>query len=91
MGVFTSQLKKLDWGMIIPAVLLVCFGLAGIWSTCVAKNNFSNFEKQIIFFDKSINKIIVGKTDINLPINKDKKGLPIELVISQINRKAGSQ
>jgi len=50
MGVFTNQLKKMDWGMIIPAVLLVCFGLVAIWSTCVAKNNFSNFEKQIIFF-----------------------------------------
>jgi len=50
MGVFTSRLKKLDWGIIIPAVLLVCFGLAGIWSTCLAKNDFSNFEKQIIFF-----------------------------------------
>jgi len=50
MGVFTSQLKKLDWRLIIPAVLLVCFGLAGIWSACVAKNNFSNFEKQVVFF-----------------------------------------
>lgn len=50
MGIFTSQLKKLDWGIIIPAVLLVCFGLVAIYSTCVAKNNFSNFEKQIIFF-----------------------------------------
>jgi len=50
MGVLTNQLKKLDWGIIIPTVLLVCFGLAGIWSTCVAKNIFSNFEKQVIFF-----------------------------------------
>ncbi|MCX6718689.1 MAG: FtsW/RodA/SpoVE family cell cycle protein [Candidatus Staskawiczbacteria bacterium] len=50
MGILTSQLRKLDWGIIIPAILLVCFGLAGIWSTCVAKNNFSNFEKQIVFF-----------------------------------------
>ena len=50
MGVLTSQLKRLDWGIIIPAVLLVCFGLVAIYSTCVAKNNFSNFEKQIIFF-----------------------------------------
>ncbi len=50
MGVLTSQLKKLDWGLTIPAFLLVCFGLAAIYSTCVAKNNFSNFEKQIIFF-----------------------------------------
>ena len=50
MGVFTSQLRKLDWGLIIPAILLGCFSLVGIWSTCVAKNNFSNFEKQAIFF-----------------------------------------
>lgn len=50
MGVLTSQLKKLDWGIIIPAILLVCFGLVAIYSTCVAKNDFSNFEKQIIFF-----------------------------------------
>ena len=50
MNFFTNQLKKLDWGLAIPAILLVCFGLAGIWSTCIAKNNFSNFEKQFIFF-----------------------------------------
>ncbi|MCX6721985.1 MAG: FtsW/RodA/SpoVE family cell cycle protein, partial [Candidatus Staskawiczbacteria bacterium] len=50
MSVFTSYLRKLDWGIVIPAVLLVCFGLAGIYSTCVAKNNFGNLEKQIIFF-----------------------------------------
>lgn len=48
--VLLSYLKKLDWGIIIPAVLLVCFGLAAIYSTGVAKNNFSNFEKQLIFF-----------------------------------------
>jgi rod shape determining protein RodA len=47
---FFVYLKKLDWGIIIPAVLLVCFGFAGIYSTCVAKNDFSNLEKQIIFF-----------------------------------------
>jgi rod shape determining protein RodA len=50
MGVLTSQLKKLDWGIIIPAVLLVCFGLAGIYSSSLAKNDFLNFYKQIIFF-----------------------------------------
>ena len=50
MGSFTSYLKKLDWGIILPVIILACFSLAGIWSTCVAKNNFSNFEKQIIFF-----------------------------------------
>lgn len=35
--------------MIVPAVLLVCFGLAGIYSTSVAKNDFLNFYKQIVF------------------------------------------
>jgi len=50
MGVFTIQIKKLDWGIIIPAVLLVCFGLTALYSVAVAKNNFSNFEKQIVFF-----------------------------------------
>ena len=50
MNIVVTQIRKLDWKLVIPAVLLVCFGLAGIWSTCLAKNNFSNFEKQIIFF-----------------------------------------
>jgi rod shape determining protein RodA len=50
MGIFTNQFKKLDWGIIISAVLLVCFGLVAIYSTCIAHNDFSNFEKQIIFF-----------------------------------------
>jgi len=49
-GVFLNYIKKLDWSIIIPAILLVCFGLTAIYSTCVAKNDFSNFGKQIIFF-----------------------------------------
>jgi rod shape determining protein RodA len=47
---FSSYIKKLDWGAIIPAIVLVCFGLTGILSAGLAKNDFSNFEKQIIFF-----------------------------------------
>jgi rod shape determining protein RodA len=50
MGDLTSHIKRLDWGLIIPAILLVCFGLAGIYSTAVAKGYFGNFYKQIIFF-----------------------------------------
>jgi len=50
MNNFAAYLRKLDWGLIVPAMLLVCFGLAAIYSTCVAKDNFSNFTKQIIFF-----------------------------------------
>lgn len=44
-----SYFKKLDWAIIIPAIILVIFGLLGIWSTCVAKEDFSNFEKQLVF------------------------------------------
>jgi len=43
-------LRRLDWGLITPVILLVGFGLAGIWSACVAKNDLGNFYKQIIFF-----------------------------------------
>src|SRR3989344_6544746 len=50
MKINTSHFKKMDWVLIVSVILLVCFGLAGIWSTGVAKNDFSNFEKQIIFF-----------------------------------------
>ncbi|MCX6722782.1 MAG: FtsW/RodA/SpoVE family cell cycle protein, partial [Candidatus Staskawiczbacteria bacterium] len=50
MGVFTNQLKKLDWGLIIPAILLVCFGLVSLYSVAIAKTDFGNFQKQIIFF-----------------------------------------
>jgi rod shape determining protein RodA len=44
-----NQLKRLDWWLVVPAVLLVCFGLAGLWSSVVAKSDYSNFIKQIIF------------------------------------------
>lgn len=50
MGVFTNHIRKLDWGMIIPAVLLVLFGLAGIYSSSLAKDDFFNFYKQVGFF-----------------------------------------
>jgi len=49
MGII-SYLKKLDWGLIVPAVLLVCFGLVALYSVAIAKNDFGNFGKQIIFF-----------------------------------------
>ena len=49
-GIFLSHIKKLDWGIIVSSVLLSCFGLAGIFSAAVAKNDFLNLEKQIVFF-----------------------------------------
>jgi rod shape determining protein RodA len=47
---FFSYIKKLDWGLILPAGVLVCFGLVALYSAAIAKNDFGNFEKQIIFF-----------------------------------------
>lgn len=48
--IFAAYFKKMDWVMIGAAVLLACFGLAGIYSASLAKENFLNFEKQLIFF-----------------------------------------
>ncbi len=42
--------KKLDWILIIAVSIVVCFGLVAIWSTGIAKHDFSNFEKQLGFF-----------------------------------------
>ncbi len=50
MSVLTSHFRKLDWGIIISSLVLAAFGLAGVYSTSVAKGNFLNFEKQVIFF-----------------------------------------
>src|SRR3989344_5333906 len=47
---FLLHLRKLDWVLIGSAALLTCFGLAGIWSTGVARGDYSNFIKQAIFF-----------------------------------------
>lgn len=45
-----NYIKRLDWGLIIPAIVLVVFGLAALFSVAVAKADFANFEKQIVFF-----------------------------------------
>lgn len=42
--------KKLDWILIISAVLLVIIGLLSIYSSSLGKGNFLNFKKQVIFF-----------------------------------------
>src|SRR3989344_7636559 len=50
MKISLSYFKKLDLVLLVSVFLITTFGLAGIWSTGLAKNDFSNFEKQIIFF-----------------------------------------
>ncbi len=50
MSILLQQVKKLDWVLIGSAVLITLFGLAAIWSTSLAKSDFSNFYKQLIFF-----------------------------------------
>lgn len=48
--IFSSHFKKLDWSLIISAVLIVGFGLASIYSSSLPKSDFLNFEKQVVFF-----------------------------------------
>ena len=49
MNFFVAHLKKLDWILITCSVVLVAFGLAGIYSSGLAKGSFGNFEKQLVF------------------------------------------
>ena len=50
MSVLSTHFKKLDWGIIISALMLVAFGLSSIYSYSLAKSDFLNLEKQIVFF-----------------------------------------
>lgn len=50
MGVFVNHLRKMDWSIMVSVVLLVFFGLSAIYSASLAKGNFLNLEKQIVFF-----------------------------------------
>ena len=44
------RLKQLDWVLVIVVILLVCFGLASIYSSSLSGGDFSNFYKQLGFF-----------------------------------------
>ncbi len=44
-----KHLKKLDWWLVIIPFLLVGLGLISIYSSSIARGDFSNFWKQIIF------------------------------------------
>jgi len=43
------HLKRLDWVLIITAILLVGIGLLSIYSSSIGRGDFLNFKKQIIF------------------------------------------
>lgn len=44
-----EHFKKMDWIMILAAVLLVCFGLVSIYSASFFRDDFFNFKKQVLF------------------------------------------
>ena len=45
----SEKLKKIDWLMVCPAILLAVFGLTVIYSSCFYYSSFLNFQKQVIF------------------------------------------
>src|SRR3990167_4187457 len=45
-----SHFKKLDWVIIICVLIITALSLAAIYSTGLAKSDFSNFQKQAVFF-----------------------------------------
>ncbi|MEA3344094.1 MAG: rod shape-determining protein RodA [Patescibacteria group bacterium] len=45
-----THLKRLDWVLTTTSILLVGIGLLSIYSSSFGKGDFSNFNKQIIFF-----------------------------------------
>ncbi|MFH1462754.1 MAG: rod shape-determining protein RodA [bacterium] len=47
---FVAYLRRFDWILITAAVLLVSFGLLSIYSSSAGRDDFSNFNKQLIFF-----------------------------------------
>ena len=49
MKFFFLHLKKLDWILIVSALLLVAIGLVSIYSSSLGRGDFLNLKKQIIF------------------------------------------
>ncbi len=46
---FLANIRQLDWGIIVSALILCAFGLEAIYSTSFLSGNFLNFKKQLIF------------------------------------------
>jgi rod shape determining protein RodA len=45
-----KRLKNLDWSLIAPSFLLTGFGLLSLYSSSIIRNDYSNFQKQLVFF-----------------------------------------
>jgi rod shape determining protein RodA len=54
-----NHLKKMDWAMIGAALVIGVFGLTALYSTGIAKSDFSNFQKQIVFFVAGLAAMVV--------------------------------
>lgn len=59
MRINIAYFKKFDLILVFCAVAITCMGLAAIWSTGLAKHDFSNFEKQLIFFAIGLTLMVV--------------------------------
>jgi len=44
-----AHLRKLDWVITISSLLLVCIGLISIYSSSIEREDFGNFQKQLVF------------------------------------------
>lgn len=49
MNFIFQHFKKLDWALIVSALLLFVCGLLSIYSSSLSKGDFTNFKKQIVF------------------------------------------
>ena len=49
MGEIIARFKKMDWVLIISAILLAVIGLVSLYSSSYGKGDFSSFEKQVVF------------------------------------------
>jgi len=47
---FFFHLKKIDWILNFSVFFIILISLFSIFSSCIGRNDFLNFEKQIIFF-----------------------------------------
>jgi len=50
MNSILHHLKKMDWLLVVSAILLFSFGMISLYSSSQGRGDFLNFQKQLIFF-----------------------------------------